>query len=475
MKRFLIRLPLLLLLLACGSVAQAAQGPRGEIIERPASAPPPKRIRIVSNRPRVGPPKVKPRPSEGTRQASPPATNPPEECEGEISLRCHLPGCEVSVNGRQQDSTDEYGDLILTAGRGTYTISIGKPGYESVTLKAIKLQCDESITKDVKLIGRPIKLQFRTNPPDCEIFIGDPPISVGRSDDKGLFTYTAAPPALLIEARKPGYISATQPVNITPETALKEIVLKLNPIPAQIALSVNVEAAHIRLDNQEARLGVNEPFSVNPGRHQLIVDALGYAPVTLEVTPGPGEKIRRSVTLARLPIESLIAQAEAALKERAFENVLTLSRYALEADAQHGAAHRLMGLALLARKNFASANTHLAQALAGNETITLNVRRHPREEFELSKGHDACDAVLILSKSEVEFRGRVPADNFKVAYEQVQLIGIQLKKNVAVYLGAKVSRAPGKRQDYNFYSFDNELSQAGKPYLEMLQSLLRPH
>jgi hypothetical protein len=72
-------------------------------------------------------------------------------------------------------------------------------------------------------------------------------------------------------------------------------------------------------------------------------------------------------------------------------------------------------------------------------------QRHPREEFDLNKGHDLCEAILILSKSEVEFRGlRAPADNFKVADGQMQVIGIQLKKNIAVYLSTKVTDARGK-------------------------------
>ena len=107
--------------------------------------------------------------------------------------------------------------------------------------------------------------------------------------------------------------------------------------------------------------------------------------------------------------------------------------------------------------------------------MTLQVRRHAGEKFESTKGHDLCEAKLILTKSELEFKSdRNPAENFKVPYDQVQIIGLQLKNRVALYLGTKVSVA-GKRRDYNFYSFDRELSQSGKPYLEMIQRLLRSH
>jgi len=93
----------------------------------------------------------------------------------------------------------------------------------------------------------------------------------------------------------------------------------------------------------------------------------------------------------------------------------------------------------------------------------------------LTKGHNVCDARLILSKTELEFKSdSTPAENFKVPYDQVQIVGIQLKNRVALYLATKVNVA-GKRRDYNFYSFDQELSQSGKPYLEMIQHLLRSH
>jgi tetratricopeptide (TPR) repeat protein len=385
-----------------------------------------------------------------------------------------LPGCEVSVNGTRQENTDENGELILAAPRGPYTILVSKPGYESSSVK-VSLKCDETESKDVSLKPRLTKLQFRTSVPDCEIFINDPPARAGRSDEKGLFSYPAIPPTLFIEARKPGYITATLQVAVTPDVAQKEIPLRLKPIPSLITLSANVEAAHVRLDNQETHLAITEPLSVSPGRHSVTVDALGYEPSTFEVSPGPGETVRKSVTLARLPVEALITQAQSYFDKQAYENVLTLCRYIFEVEARHPAASRLMGLAYLARQNYDRARNYLAQALAGDETVQLPVRRHPREEFDPAKNHDICEAQLILGKKEFEFRGlRAPADNFKVAYAQVQIIGIQLKKG-AVYLGTKVMRAPGKKQDFNFYSSDKELSQAGKPYLEMLLSLLQAH
>ena len=455
-----------------GRSAYAFQGPRGEL-EVPRSNPAKPRTaikRIIIRRAR---PDRAPR--AATPSSVPAREEPPARCESELLLRCGLPGCEVAVNGTPQGSTDEDGDVILTAPRGQYNVTVSKPGFDSERFK-ISLDCDDERTKEVTLRGRPLALKFRTSQPECEIFINNSPVAAGRSDGQGLFAYQAAPPFLLIEARKTGYIGATERITITPDLVQKEIQLKLKPIPAQLTVTANVSPARVQVDSQEARLATAEPISVSPGPHKVTVDALGYAPATLEVSPGPGEAVRKSVTLARLPVTDLAAQAQANFNQRAYENVLTLSRYILEVDAQHPAAHRLTGMALLERQEYTVARNHLALALAGNEMVNLRIRRHPREVFDLTKGHDLCDAVLVLGKSELEFRGlRAPADDFKVAYGQVQVTGLQLKKNAALYLGTKVTRTPGKRQDFNFFSPDKELTQSGKAYLEMIQSLLRAH
>ncbi|HEY9283112.1 MAG TPA: hypothetical protein VIP46_06625, partial [Pyrinomonadaceae bacterium] len=219
-----------------------------------------------------------------------------------------------------------------------------------------------------------------------------------------------------------------------------------------------------------------EPLALAPGAHRVEVEALGHAPAALEITAAPGETPRRSVKLERLPVAGLTARAEAAFRAGAYEDVLKLCGYVYEADPAAPAAHRLEGMVHLARQDYARAERHLAAALAGGAVVELRVRRHPRESFDPLKGHDACEGFLYLGKGEVEYRGRqVAGENFKVPYAQVQVVGVQLRKNVSAYLGTKVSDARGKKQDYNFYSFDRELTAAGRPYLEMIQRLLRPH
>lgn len=418
------------------------------------------------------------RPGRAPASKPPRAAPQPAPCRepARVLVKCGLPGCTVTVDGKVRGLTNDGGELLVEGvPRGTRTVAVSKPGYEGDSL-AYKLGCGASETANLSLRIRPVRLRFRTNPPGAEVFVGDPPAPVGRSDSEGLFEYVANTPRLLVTARKPGHLDDNRRVSLGPGAAPQEVFLNLKAIPAQLSLTANAPGARVRVDGGEARPLTAEPVTLAPGAHRVEVDALGYAPSAVAVTAAPGETRKLSVTLERLPAAELVARAEAAFRAGAYEDVLKLCAYVYEAAPAAPAAHRLEGAVHLARQDYARAERHLAAAIAGGETVELRVRRHPRERFELLKGHDRCEGFLYLGKGEAEYRGRHDAgENFKVPYSQVQVLGVQLKKSVSAYLGTKVSNGRGKKQDYNFYSFDRELTVVGRPYLEMIQRLLRPH
>jgi hypothetical protein len=424
------------------------------------------------------PPKRAGTPGSEQRRVMPTTTPAPPPCDepAQVLVQCGLPGCAVTVDRKLRGLTNDGGELLVEGvPPGARTVAISKQGYEGDS-RSYKLGCGASETASLSLKIRPVKLRVRTNPPEAEVFVGDPPAAVGRSNAEGIFEYVANTPRLLVTARKVGYLDDNRRVSINPDAAQQEVVLKLKAIPAQLSLAANVSGARARVDGGDPRPLTAEPLVLAPGAHRVEVDALGYAPVTLELTAAPGETPKRSVILERLPVAELTARAEAAFRVSAYEDVLKLCGYVYEAEPAAPAAHRLEGMVHLARQDYTRAEQHLAAALAGGEIVELHVRRHPRESFDPLKGHDACEGFLYLGKGEVAYHGKqVTGENFKVPYAQVQVVGVQLKKAVSAYLGTKVSDARGKKQDYNFYSFDRELSAAGRPYLEMIQRLLRPH
>ena len=397
-------------------------------------------------------------------------------CEqADLVVRCGMAGCGISIEGRQKPVfTDDSGEVAFSlSGEAQATITVTKSGYETVK-QSLKLKCGEENLLAVKLKGQVSNLRIRTSQPDAEVYVNEK--LQGRSNAQGEFSFKTTEASLLVEARKNGYLSTNQLIKDTRASASNEIVLMLRPNPAAVVISANAEDARVQVDDQQDDAPASEKIKIPPGHHTFTVKALGYAPLTFEIDLAPDETGKRDAPLQRLPVDALKAQAEEFYRNRTYQNVLKLCQYIFETDPNHPSANRLAGLSYLAQQNYAKAEIYLARALAGGEKIELRVRRHPRESFDPVKGHDVCEAVLILSKGELEFQGKqYAAENFKVAFTQVQISGIQLKSGVAVYLATKIFDAGGKKKEYNFYSYDRELSQAGRAYLEMVQHLIRAH
>lgn len=431
-----------------------------------------------------GTPGTRPSTTPGARRSRPGNTgprtpqpvNPAPVCEdSELVVVCGMPGCEITLNGKDRSVTDELGGITFQVeGNQKYRVRVTKLGYESYDKTEEKIGCADDREVKAPLTAKPVTLRLRTKPAECDIYL-DGQKQPNRSDAQGLFSYVLAKPTMLIEARRKGFLSATKTIFLRPELANSEIVLELDPISATVSLSVNVENARVTVDDQTSSKPTTDRIALAPGSHTLTVEALGYTPLKLELTVNPDETVSKEIRLERLSLLALQQQALTAINTRRFAEALKLCEYIFETDREHAGAHRLAGMVYLERGDFGNAGSQLAQALAGSEPVSLRIRRHAGEKFDLNKGHDTCEARLILGKNEVEFQGaRIATDNFKVTYDQIQVIGIQLKSNIASYLGTKVTVA-GKRRDFNFYSHDKELSQAGKAYLEMIQRLLRPH
>ncbi len=473
---------ILLRLVACFFVVVCAGNAYGQT---PCGGKPCPSVRVPGVR--------KPRPKPGPRPISPrdgtstPIEKAVEVCEdADLVVVCGMPGCEISLEGREstrarfrplnKSITDDLGGFTFQVpGNQWYKVNVSKAGYEPFPSETLRVDCDEQQEMKAALRAKPVMLRISTRPAESDIYLEREQQPAGKSDASGIFSYFLTKPTLLIEARKKGYLSDTKTVMLMPELASREIVLSLEPISATLQLTSNVPNARVTIDSQKISKSVQEKIPLPPGKHNVSVEALGYTPATFEVTVTPEEVVSRQVTLERMSIASLRSQATTLFAGRAYDDVVKLAQFMLEAEATNGGAHLLIGLVHIERANFAAAESHLDQALKGGETVSLRVRRHPNEKFELNKGHDVCDSKLILSKTELELKSdRNPAENFRVPYEQVQISGIQLKNRVALYLGTTIN-ADGKRRDYNFYSFDRELSQSGKPYLEMIQRLMRSH
>ena len=407
------------------------------------------------------------RPPPGGR----PGPRPP--CEAaEIIVSCGMPGCNVSLDGAVRGITDDTGQLRLSAAPNTiHSVSATKVNFGAANDK-VTLKCGASKIVALTLKRITVTLKVKTNLPGCDIYLNNSPNPVGTTDAQGNLSYQVIPANVLVEARKRGYLSDIKAANLS--GAIGEVYLVLTPLPAALNISTNVEGAYARVDQARAvAISRTEKISVTPERHVITVEALGYAPEVFEINPAADEVVTRAVKLKPYTADALLKQAQARYDQRAFADVFTLCNYVFESNKNDPTAHRLVGMAYLSEQNYAVANRHLEQALAGNETIVLRIRRHAGENFELNRGHESCDGVLILNGREVEYRAAHDSgENFKVANDQIEALLPQLKKGVALYLPAKVTVSRGKKRDYNFFAFDKEITSANRPFLELLRLLL---
>jgi len=280
-----------------------------------------------------------------------------EPCEdADLVVFCGMPGCEILLNGRERYVTNEVGGFTFqVAGNQKYKIRVSKPGYEPWERTADKLDCGDQHEVNAALVARPVTLRIRTAPTECDIYLDRQKQPKG-SDSQGLFMYLMAKPNMLIEAKKPGYLSATRNIVLAPEWATREIVLALEPISAQVKLSVNVDGARVTVDNETSSQGAGERLLLRPGPHSITIDALGYSPITFELTAGPDQTISKEILLERLSVAALQSQATSRLAKRAHDDVLKLCRYIFEADKSNATAHKLEAMVYLERGDFVKAS-----------------------------------------------------------------------------------------------------------------------
>jgi hypothetical protein len=186
----------LALVCACVAASKAAPQDCGRPVCPPGDTKPPKVSQPkpttpappVTSRPTLPRPRPKPRPKD-RRDPKEDAGGEEEVCEGaEVLVRCGgIEGCEVKVDGRLRGLTNDKGELLVDGvPRGLRTIAISKQGYNPDS-RQLNLGCGASETANLSLKINPVKLRIRTSPTEAEVFTGDPPVSVGLSDARGLF------------------------------------------------------------------------------------------------------------------------------------------------------------------------------------------------------------------------------------------------------------------------------------------------
>jgi hypothetical protein len=146
-----------------------------------------------------------------------------------------------------------------------------------------------------------ILASLQADPPNATIWIGGEQCGVGRCDvELPPGTYEA-------HAQMPGYQAAVTSFEITgQETASKPVVFLLDPLPAVVRLTSDLESGQVLLDGAPAgefEDGELELVGVSPGEHTLEVNDRGSkASITFEVRPGLAPLIREPIAASDLKV-----------------------------------------------------------------------------------------------------------------------------------------------------------------------------
>jgi len=162
-----------------------------------------------------------------------------------------MPGCKIILEGKQSAKgqfkqlttvvTDDLGGYtIQVLGDQYYRVKVSKDGYNPFESDVRNVTCDDQEEIKASLLAKPVMLRVRTDPPEADIYLEGQKQAYGKSDASGLFSYLQKQQTLLIEARKPGYLSATKNVYLAPEIGAREILLSLEPIKAVLRITSNV-------------------------------------------------------------------------------------------------------------------------------------------------------------------------------------------------------------------------------------------
>lgn len=258
------------------------------------------------------------------------------------------------------------------------------------------------------------RLTVHTNLPGSEVeFDGK---VLGVTDPRGYFNL---PPATsgqhTLVVRKLGYYEFRRVVELSGgPNGIIEVILP--PRPGRLRVSLNVPGASIRVGGVGSYDGSVDGVELQPGRYSLSISKLGYAAHEHEVTIAPGTSSNVTLTLIRLPVQGLVAQAESEYQAQRYATAVTLAEMALPERPSDPRLAMLLGISYYRLNNLAVSLEYLGRAVSLGESLTFTVKHF----HKLKKGEGFCEGQLLLRRGVLEFRsGENSAENFLVPFQKI--------------------------------------------------------
>lgn len=263
----------------------------------------------------------------------------------------------------------------------------------------------------------------------------------------------------IVVVSKTGYQKEERQISVSAKQS-QTVQLTLTPLPVSLTVQTNVTGAAIQVDNK-SYMDVVSNLPLVPGLHQVRVSKPGYRSVTMSVELRPAKPERMGITLERVPVETLLAQAEQDFVSHHYPQVIPNCLDILAIQSEQPRANALLGQSYFYTEKFAESVSYLVKAIQLGEQITLPVKHHHVAGFSMvAKSDDFCSGQLILRKKGIEFQTNNTKDSFSTTPDKIYELGVEPHKNTTVKLHTKVGILKGKKEekrDFNFFANQAEL------------------
>ncbi len=236
---------------------------------------------------------------------------------------------------------------------------------------------------------------------------------VGSTDDVGVLALSDLQPGRhTVVARMEGRAPATRVVEVS--AGRSEVVeLVLEALPGALTVTANVSEAMVRIEGLGDHALPVTRLAVPAGARRVVAAKPGFLPVETTVEVRPDELTTLNLVLEPVPVEQLLQRVRNRFDLGDYRAAIDEARSVLEARADAGEAHLLLGRALYELGAFRESVNFLYRAIVLGEEVELPTNhRHGGAGFNPG----FCRGVLTLSRDAVSFRSFDDPDHaFSVA------------------------------------------------------------
>lgn len=224
---------------------------------------------------------------------------------------------------------------------------------------------------------------------------------VGSTGANGILVLSGVQPGRhFVVARKDGHTEATSVVEVLGERAAF-LELELPALPGRLTVTANVEDALLQIDNEgEHRLPLSD-LELPAGTYRITASRQGFRAVANDVEIRPGNLTTLDIVLELVPVDELLKDATEQFAAGNYQAAAERADSVVRIRPDAGAAHRLLGSALLGLRRFDESISALSRAIDLGEKVELNTK-HRHGGGGIRAGF--CGGTIALSKDAITFR-----------------------------------------------------------------------